>query len=77
MMKTFALMFFVLSIINLPLYLMYKSSTHNNLMNLNHMWKYFTIGNIGNSDSSCDWSNINLINMDHQIRSMNFTCLEG
>ena len=77
-MKTFAIMFFILSIINLPLYMMYQSSTTNNaLSNLSAMWKYYTIGNIGNTDSSCDWSSINLINMDHEIRKMNFSCNAG
>ena len=78
MMKTFAIMFFILSIINMPLYMMYQSSTTNNtLSNVNEMWKYYTIGNIGNTDSSCDWSSINLINMDHEIRPMTFSCNAG
>ena len=56
---------------------MYQSSTANNSYNLNQLWKYYTIGNIGNTDSSCDWSSINLVNMDHEIKEMNFGCMDG
>ena len=51
MMKTLIVLFFILSIINFPLYISYQNSTVNNDMSIKQMWKYFTIGNIGNTDN--------------------------
>jgi hypothetical protein len=48
MMKTFAIMFFLLSFINLPLFVIYEENTEGNQLNkLNFFFKYFTIGNLG------------------------------
>lgn len=48
MMKTFAIMFFLLSILNLPIYIIYEQNTSGNILNkLDQFFKYFTIGNLG------------------------------
>lgn len=47
-MKTFSVMFFILTIINLPVLMVYKSNTVNNdYANLRKTFQYFTIGNLG------------------------------
>ena len=46
-MKTFSIMFAVLSIINLPILMIYQGTTKNNSTNINELFKYFTIGNLG------------------------------
>jgi hypothetical protein len=48
MMKTLAIMFFVLSIMNIPLYVLYENNTDgNDILNIGQLFKYFTIGNLG------------------------------
>ena len=60
-MKTFAIMFILLSIINIPVLAMYQSNTvNNNFQNINQFFKYFTIGNLGQTDSKCETSKIDL-----------------
>jgi len=76
-MKTFALLFLVLSIINLPLYYLYNNSSLNNKLTLNVLWKYFTIGNIGNTDNTCGWSSIDLETLDHDMEDLEFECASG
>lgn len=64
-MKTLAIMFTILSVINFPLYFIYQSSTlKNNYGNLATVFKFFTIGNMGITDTICDWSQIDLYNME-------------
>jgi len=65
MMKTITILFLILSIINFPLFFSYSHSTSNNDITLKHMWKYFTIGNIGSTDNNCAWSYLDLVNLDH------------
>lgn len=51
-MKTFAIMFVVLTIANLPVYYMYSSQTkQNDFTDLTVLFKYFTIGNLGQTDN--------------------------
>ena len=58
MMKTMAILFFLLTIINCPLYLFLQGYTlNNNYMSLD-MFSYFTIGNLGVPDSYCGFSYI-------------------
>ena len=58
-MKTFAIMFFVLTVINLPVYIIYASNTDgNNFSNLNVFFSYFTLGNLGRSNLKCDYGNV-------------------
>lgn len=48
MMKTLAIMFLLLSLVNIPLYIIYHENTSgNNLGNMHDFFKYFTIGNLG------------------------------
>jgi hypothetical protein len=53
-MKSMAVMFFILSVLNVPIYLMYSSSTINNdYLNLNSGLRFFTIGNLAQRNSGC------------------------
>ena len=61
-------MFFILSLINIPFYWAFNNSTkNNNLASVDQLWKYFTIGNIGNTDNTCNWSSIDLETFDNEI----------
>ena len=63
-MKTIAIMFTVLTIVNIPILYMYSSQTsgisENNYENWTDLFKYFTIGNLGQTDSECDYSQVYL-----------------
>jgi hypothetical protein len=49
-------MFFVLTIINVPLYVMYENNTDgNDILNIGQLFKYFTIGNLGQLTKRCGW----------------------
>ena len=72
MMKSFSVLFAVLSIINFPLYYSYYKSTSNNNMSINEVWRYFTIGNIGNTDNTCGWTNIDLDILDNKVEDISF-----
>ena len=80
-MKTFAIMFFVLTIINMPVYVIYASNTDgNNFSNLNVFFTYFTLGNLGRSNLKCDYGNVesNLrIESDQTPRKLNLKCDRG
>lgn len=57
MMKTFMIMFLLLSILNLPIYIIYEKNTEGNILNkLDKFFKYFTIGNLGQMTSKCGFS---------------------
>ena len=59
MMKTFAILFFILTILNIPVFMMYSSMTEdNNYMSVSMIWQYFTLGNIGKGNLICGYSNI-------------------
>ena len=59
MMKTFAILFFMLTILNIPVFLMYSSMTvDNDYMSVQKAWQYFTLGNIGKGNNICGYSNI-------------------
>ena len=59
MMKTFAVLFFILTLINLPIFLMFSSTTaDNNYFAPKEAFQYFTIGNIGKGNDVCSYSNI-------------------
>ena len=48
MMKTIAIMMLLLTIMNIPIYILYEKSTINNdISNLSVLFKYFTLGNLG------------------------------
>jgi hypothetical protein len=80
-MKTFAIMFFVLTLINMPIYLIYASNTDgNNYSSLNLFFSYFTLGNLGRSNLKCDYGNV-LNNMvleyDLPPRKLKLACDSG
>ena len=48
----------------------------NNFGNLAITFKYFTIGNMGITDTICDWSQIDLYNMEigENLKPLKFKC---
>lgn len=58
MMKTLTIMFLILTIVNIPIFVMYEANTSGNaLNNYNEVFKYFTIGNLGQMSKQCGFSN--------------------
>lgn len=59
-------MFVFLTIINIPIFMIYQSTTaaNNEFTKVNEVFKYFTIGNLGRSDQECGYSNVNEILID-------------
>ena len=56
MMKTLTIMFFMLTIMNIPLYVLYENNTDGNeITNIGKLFKYFTIGNLGQLTKRCGW----------------------
>ena len=56
-MKTLSIMFIVLTILNVPIYFFYQSTTlYNNFIDINQVFKYFTLGNLGRSNNICGYS---------------------
>lgn len=74
-------MFFVLSLINLPVYVIYASNTDgNNFSNLNVFFSYFTLGNLGRSNLKCDYGNVESnmrLESDQTPRKLNLKCDRG
>lgn len=64
MVKTFAALFFVLSIVNLPIYIIYSEASETSflgsLFSLN--FKHMTLGSLGHREKSC--SNSHLLDSD-------------
>lgn len=59
MMKTFAFLFFFLTVLNIPVFWMYASMTKgNNYTEMEEAFKYFTLGNLGKGNPICGYSNI-------------------
>jgi hypothetical protein len=54
-MKTFSIMCLALTIVNIPLFLMYSSTAkeHANFFSLNSLFEHFSLGNIGREDFIC------------------------
>ena len=50
----------VLSIVNLPLLLMYSSTAkdHASFFNMNSLFEHFSLGNIGRKENICQWSSL-------------------
>ena len=66
-MKTLSIMFLILTLINMPLYIMFQSVTkNNNYANVAELFKYFTMGNLGIADTDCSYSRVNLYDMDYK-----------
>lgn len=57
MMKTFTFLFFVLSIINIPILMIYQSATRNNNY-LDLGLSYLTVGNIGQTNPACAYTTV-------------------
>lgn len=56
MMKTLTIMFLLLTIMNIPLYILYENNTDGNeITNIGKLFKYFTIGNLGQLTKRCGW----------------------
>ena len=52
--KTLAILFFILMLINIPIYIMYASSTSNNAYtDTEEGLRFFTVGNLGQLNPSC------------------------
>ena len=78
MMKTLSIMFLVLFLINIPILVAYASNTsQNNYFDFQYFFSYFTIGNMGQTDSICDYSEVNFQEIDQDLKTLNFTCPEG
>ena len=53
-MKTFCVLFFILTILNLPVYFVYSQTTHgNDYTRLDTVFQYFTFGNFGRIKEGC------------------------
>ena len=55
-MKALSIMFVLLTVFNIPLILLYKNNTNDNIYNLNHFFTYFTIGNLAETNNDCGYS---------------------
>ena len=67
-MKTFAIMFGILSLINLPVYLLCARNTENNDMtNIENLFVYWSIGNLGRPDFYCGHSEISIDPSDPHV----------
>ena len=64
--KTFAIMFVLLTLINIPIFMIYQSTTYanNEFTKPNEIFKYFTIGNLGRGDQECGYSHVKEILLD-------------
>jgi hypothetical protein len=60
MMKSLAIMFFILTVINIPMLLVYSSSTANNNYKFESYYKYFTLGNIAQNAKVCGYAGLQL-----------------
>ena len=55
MMKGFAILFFILTLINIPVYMLLADATiHNNFYDMRNSFRYLTIGNLGYDNYICD-----------------------
>ena len=68
-MKSLAVMFFILSVINIPVYLMYSSaSTNNDYLNLDSGLRFFTVGNLAQRNSACGTTEITFKSEDEPLK---------
>jgi hypothetical protein len=55
MMKGFAMLFAILSVVNIPIFMILGDATlHNRYYDLNESFRYLTIGNLGQDNDICD-----------------------
>lgn len=58
-MKTLAIMFIVLTIVNLPIFVVYQSTTRfNEFSNFAKFFSYFTLGNLARPNLECGYSDL-------------------
>ena len=63
MMKTFAVLFLVLAVINMPIYMIYSSITpDNDYSSLESAFKYFSMGTLAKGELNCGYSSIDYDN---------------
>jgi hypothetical protein len=73
-MKTFALLFLILTIFNLPVYFVYSQATQkNDYGDLNAAFQYFTVGNLGGTNRACSSTPITFDASEPQ-GSFNLSC---
>lgn len=59
MMKTLTIMFLLLTVMNVPLCILYENNTDgNDILNIGQLFKYFTIGNLGQLTKRCGWGDL-------------------
>ena len=57
--KTLTILFFILMVLNIPIYLIYASSTANNAYtDTEEGLRFFTIGNLGQNNPACGYSTV-------------------
>ena len=68
-MKSLAVMFFLLSVLNIPVYMMYSSASINNdYLNLESGLRFFTVGNLAQRNSGCGTTEINFKSEDKPLK---------
>ena len=59
MMKTFSVLFFILALVNIPIYMIYSGVTPNkDFSSLDSAFKYFSMGNLAKGIKNCGYSSI-------------------
>jgi hypothetical protein len=75
-MKTFALLFFILTIFNLPVYFIYSQTTENNdYRSLDTVFQHFTFGNLGGTNAACSSIPLSLDASEPQVH-FNMKCAQ-
>ena len=65
MLKGFSILFLILSVLNIPIYMLLADATKNNeYLNINKSFSYMTIGNLGQDSDTCGSIPIQLFNQD-------------
>lgn len=74
-------MFIILSVINIPIYFIYAGTTeHNNYKDIDLLFKYFTLGNLGRSNLVCGHSDLKekyITGYGKEAPLLNLTCTTG
>lgn len=78
-------MFVLLTFINIPVLIIYADNTrNNNYTHFSEFFKYFTIGNLGQTDDACGHSSVNFPDLKGNFypdsaskNYVNLTCSEN
>ena len=80
-MRTFAIMFLILSILNVPIYLIYQAPTDDNVYDSSmQFWSYFTLGNLARPNEECGYSDVReylVEDFDGHSPNINLKCDKG